>query len=362
MLIKVSSQLALAILSLTLVLLCVPGAFAQPGTIDSNYLANANGAVRSIALQPDGKLLISGEFNLVSGLPRHCVARLNSDGALDEQFGAPFDGGYAQKILLQPDGRAVVGGSFQQAGTYLPALVRISTNGALDPSFVVESSQSFWKAFACQSDGNILVAGDSDLVRLLPNGSLDTNFTVLSSYQLQTNEDGSVSTANISFSSLAVLPDGRILVGGNFAGVFGSPVSGLIRLNPNGALDPTFRPATNWNAECLALLEDGTILSGGSTQYGPGAVRRFHADGEPEPSFLAATTFSGHLRALAIQPDGKIIAAGIFDSVNGLPWRHIARLNSGGTLDLGIRFIGLGANRHLGPAGGWCRSCRRLVR
>src|SRR5882724_2122215 len=112
---------ALALLKLLLFLLCVPTLFAQPGMIDSNYLANANGAVRSIALQPDGKLLISGEFQLVNGSPRHCVARLNSDGALDDQFEQAFDWGYAQKIRLQSDGRIIVGGSFQQAGTYLPA-------------------------------------------------------------------------------------------------------------------------------------------------------------------------------------------------------------------------------------------------
>lgn len=321
---------------LLLVLLGVPTLLAQPGIVDSNYLADVDGAVRSIALQPDGRLLISGQFRFVNGVERYGITRLNREGALDEQFQPAFDSGSASMILLQPDGRIIVGGSFQQAGAYLPQLIRLAADGALDPSFVPGSQQSFWKAFAYQSDGKILVAGDSGLVRLLPNGSLDTNFAGLSRFGNQTNEDGSISSAYLSFSSILVLPDEKILVGGNFDGVFGKPFSGLIRLNTDGTLDSTFRPATNWTAECLAALPDGTILSGGSTLYGPGAVRKFREDGQADPFFLTNVTFSGHISALAIQQDGKIIAAGNFDSVNGLPRGHIARLNPDGTSDLGF--------------------------
>ena len=310
---------------------------AQPGAVDPRYYANIDGAVRSFALQTDGKLIVGGDFQSVGGLGRVGVARLNSDGGPDVDFNTGFTWGFAQKVLIQPDGKIVVAGDFQQGTNYFPGLVRLLPDGATDPGFHPDPSIGQWKqAMASQPDGKLLIVSDNGVYRLLQDGSRDTGFNFLSGDQYKTNQDGSIIYFPINFSVLTILPEGKILVGGSSVGVLGRPVAGVIRLNTNGTIDNSFQPPTNWIAECLAVLPDGRILSGGSAEQGPEVVELFAAAGPIDPTFLNATTFSGQIQALAVEPDGRILVAGQFDGVNGLPRRNLARLNTDGTLDRGF--------------------------
>ncbi len=115
--------------------------FAQNGSPDASFQAEVNATVRTMVVQPDGKLLIGGGFTSVNGVPRNRIARLEADGELDIQFD-PGQGasGPVYAIALQSDGRILVGGDFGLfAGANHPRLVRLNTNGTLDASFALSA-------------------------------------------------------------------------------------------------------------------------------------------------------------------------------------------------------------------------------
>ncbi|UOR00198.1 delta-60 repeat domain-containing protein (plasmid) [Hymenobacter sp. 5317J-9] len=182
--------------------------------------SGANSIVRAVVVQPDGKVLVGGDFTAYNGAasPRG-VLRLNPDGSLDNTFnpgGAGVDGAvYA--LALQPDGKVLVGGFF------------VSYNGASSPDY---------------------------LLRLNANGSLDTSF----------NPGGA--GASSAVYALAVQPDGSVLVGGGFTAYNTNPAAPdyVMRLRSTGLLDTSFNPVgaggTNGVVNALALQPDGKVLVG----------------------------------------------------------------------------------------------------
>ncbi len=236
--------------------------------------------VETIALQPDGRILIGGLFTSVAGLPRLGVARLKPDGSVDEGFVPPTvtlsdDPGYGvEHIRVLPDGRILIAGGFSSESGTLHSIARLEADGSLDPSFVPAlPEQRPIKALAVQSDGRILVAGEfptatdwGRLLRLMPDGTADPTFQ---------------SDVGVGISALALQPDGRILVATN------SMVSGaVVRLRTEGTLDPLWQTQPQ---------------SGG---------------------YYSATT------ALILQPDGRVILVGAWQSIGGIPRPGLARLNN----------------------------------
>jgi uncharacterized delta-60 repeat protein len=218
------------------------------GSVDLTFNTNnakINGSVNTIAVQPDGKILIGGTFTKYNQITRNSLARLNPDGSLDLTFD-PGKGvnGYVETLLLQPDGKILVTGLFEKYNDVaVPRIVRLNPDGSLDPSFVVATdiaSKLEVQTIALQPDGKILIAGDfviptdkgsvrPRIIRLNPDGSLDSTFTPGSG-------------ANDVITSIALQPDGKILIGGDFTQYNGVLRNRLARLQPNGSLDPTFDP------------------------------------------------------------------------------------------------------------------------
>ncbi|MGC3957257.1 MAG: delta-60 repeat domain-containing protein [Verrucomicrobiota bacterium] len=130
----------LPLLLLAAAFLCLTGS-AQPLMLDPNFtpvITRNFTRVYTTALQPDGKILIGGDFVQVNGATAFKVARLNSDGTPDSTFdaGVGLQGGMALKILLQPDGKILVGGRFVQVnGVPRNRIARLNSDGSLDPSF-----------------------------------------------------------------------------------------------------------------------------------------------------------------------------------------------------------------------------------
>jgi len=300
------------------------------------------GSVRTLAVQPDGKIMVGGQFNSLGGTTRYGLGRLLSDGAVDPGFEATvhsFVGSgssifwapvsHPDCILVQPDGRMLVGGLFTNiAGVGRPGLARLEPDGTADLSF--DAGAPWWvSALARQPDGKILVGGSfstlgfgaaTNLGRLLPNGSLDTNFNA------QVN--GSVHT-------ILLRPDGWILVGGAFSEVNGVARTNLALLHPNGTLDETFDPRPGGQVLSLALTAGGKILAGGTfTNVGPWArtnLVRLHGDGTVDEAFFSGA--DGAVNVILLQGNGRIIVAGSFTTVNGVPRVGLARFEPEGALD-----------------------------
>ena len=351
-------------------------------------------------LQPDGKLVVAGAAGESVGTYDFALARYNPDGALDETFGVSgkvstalgpiTDIAYA--LALQADGKIIAAGvNFTSTGngTRRFALARYHPDGSLDASFDGDGlvtlgfgtrSMDTIYAVAVQPDARIVVAGsasmayesngvtlgqnDFALARLNPDGSLDASF----------GRGGIVITdfgtgPDIAYA-LILQPDGRILTAGTTTNGRNQDVA-LARYQPDGALDETFgnggKVRTDFFDEddiawALALQPDGRIVAAGHTSHNAVtefALVRYTANGSPDTSFgvggKVATALSNAgegedtARGMALQADGRIVIAG--RSGQGVwPAFAFARYHPDGKLDMS--FDGDGKAQITFPQGG----------
>src|SRR4029079_427930 len=122
----------------------------------------ANGAVQAVALQPDGKVIIAGDFTSFNNVPRYRIARLNSDGSVDPTFDAgsgPDDVVHA--LALQTDGKVLLGGDFKQVnGQYASSIARLQTNGLLDYTWLpIAGADNSVYVITLQPNGQAIIGG-----------------------------------------------------------------------------------------------------------------------------------------------------------------------------------------------------------
>lgn len=317
-----------------------------------------NNSVYSVVVQPDGKILAGGYFTQYNEQGQKEVARLNADGTLDASFstgtGFSVNGtGNVFCVALQADGKILAGGNFYQYnGENRNRIVRLNTDGTLDTSFTIGSGFSGdVAAFAIQPDGKILVGGsflqyngqDRKLIaRLNTDGSLDTSFAGSGYWYYET------------VSSIVVQPDGKILVAGNFTRFNNEPYNKIIRLNADGSIDTTFNVGSGFTGGAnvvysIAMQPDGKIIAAGNFTKYNGQTRnrivRLNTDGTLDTTFNIGTGFDGFfvVSTVAVQPDGKILAGGTFAEFNDVSRNNLVRLNADGTLDSAFD-IGAGFN------------------
>ena len=315
----------------------------------------------ALALQPDGRIVVAGVSD-ASGSKDFALARYNPDGTLDAGFGhdglvtehlRPLTTDIIHGIALQPDGKIVaVGVTYEDVFTLRPhgdfMVARYLPNGQPDPTFGVGgvtttdfSGESYDEPYAVvlQPDGKMVLAGYTNsgggpgvlfgadqlaLARYTPSGMLDPTF----------GEGGKVVFDGGSYDerllSVALGPGGTVLAGGYTNGERRSDLL-LARLRLDGSLDTTFGNTgkgfsvndLGTNSErisSLVVARDGKIVAGGQTAVADNAdfaVFRYRPDGFFDESFgrggVATFDFQGRedrVHALALQPDGKIVAVG----------------------------------------------------
>lgn len=314
------------------------------GGVDGGFGAAVFGEVYDTAVQPDGRVVVVGNFSRLRDAARLRIARLEPDGRIDPGFlpGAWLDGP-AHTVTLMSDGRILVGGSFSVAnGSPRSRLARFNTDGTLDPTFDPgPGPNSTVYALWVQPDGDILVGGQFSayqgqprpyLVRVYGDGNLDIGWQ---------------SQANSTVWCLSPASSGTWLAGGDFTSMAGRPRNRVARFLANGQLDLTFDPAGGPNATVRALAAEpgGRVVLGGQFSQVHGLARRYLArlevDGLPDATFLAEPNSSVY--SLAVQPDGRTIAGGEFTMMGQTPANRIARLLADGGVDPSFD-PGLGAN------------------
>ncbi|MEQ1732730.1 MAG: T9SS type A sorting domain-containing protein [Bacteroidia bacterium] len=306
----------------------------------STTVGTSSSSINDVAIQADGKIIAVGYSYTSGGIPNITLVRYNIDGSLDLSFDT--DGivttpnGTANSIAIQTDGKIIVTGSISPN----LAVVRYTTNGSLDNTFDTDGIVTTYIGFdggtgndvAIQTDGKIVVAGyrtglakaDFALVRYTTNGSLDGTF----------DTDGIVTTAvgtgyDYGFA-LAIQADGKIVETGYSHNSLGNYDIALCRYAIDGSLDTAFNTdgiltttiGTNSSyGKDIAIQADGKIIVAGYTNSGLSKldfiVGRYVTNGNLDPSFdtdgivttaVGATYDEGH--AMAIQPNGKIIVVG----------------------------------------------------
>jgi uncharacterized delta-60 repeat protein len=273
-------------------------------------------------------------------------------------------------IRMQADGRlvAVGAGPVSEANGLDVAVVRYNANGSLDSTFsgdgmlttdLGSSLDIFWGGMAIQNDQKIVAAGKkhtigSDpatmaVVRYLPDGSLDTTF----------DGDGKVFTPFGGISSgeaVAIDSDEKIVVAGRADRDvdYASSRPVIVRYNPDGSLDTSWGGTgivitdfgLDWvqSYSDLAIQSDGKLVAAGAgdSMDGNGTrthyrfLARYNPDGTLDSSFdgdgkilVSSGTSDSHFITIVLQPDGKILAAGSEPGGTG----YVARFNSDGSLD-----------------------------
>lgn len=307
------------------------------GSIDTGFNpgSGANAVVYALARQADGKVLIGGDFSSFNGVARGRIARLHPDGSLDTSFAIGSGAnGTVYAILPQPDGRILVGGAFTSYdGSAAEYLVRLNADGSRDTGFTGPNfgGDTGWRVncLALQADGKCLVGGSfyfsgspfkAGLCRVLSSGALDTGFNGIAEGAHLAGNTGSLR----DIEHLAIQPDGKILIVGNFTAYNNTARGGFARLTSTGALDATFSPQPNSDCYALLLLPDQSALIGGdfTSVSGTNATRiaRILPNGNVDANFAAAGGHAGRVEDLTLQPDGNVVLVGDYDFFQNAPY------------------------------------------
>jgi uncharacterized delta-60 repeat protein len=319
----------------------------RAGDIDFSFnpSRSVNGAVRAIAIQPDGRMLIGGDFTMVNGAVRGHIARLNADGSTDFSFMSGLAGAddtnAVNSIALQADGKIVIGGAFGYVnGVARSGIARLNPDGSLDTGFQNGMSGVDFaiNAVATQTNGQIVIAGGFTMVngtnrngiaQLNVDGSLDTGFL------------NGLTGVDAPIAAIAVQPDGGIVLGGDFTMVNGTSRNGIARLHTDGSLDTGFLnglSGVNYPVDALAIQPDGNVLIGGGFTTVNGVsfngIARLNTDGSVDNGFQNGQTgVNATIFAISTNASGKVVIAGNFTFVNGIARKGIAQLNADGSLD-----------------------------
>jgi len=345
-------------------------------------LGRSTDIANAVAIQADGKSVVVGTTYRNNDFSDEdfVVTRYNTDGMLDNTFGnrgkvrTDFPGLAAvpSSVVIQPDGKIVVAGGAFPLFTFLGnfKVARYNPNGSLDTSFgdggivtTIFPAGSYASDVALQSDGNIIAAGtvfvdfiigessDTDfaLARYNPDGTPDATF----------GSNGQVTTDFLGFEddafSILIQPDGKIVAVGSANDPATFYDFAAARYLSNGAIDTTFGVAgkvrtdfgdQNFDrARSAALQPDGRIVAAGfAISHGGGvqnfAVARYTSNGVLDTTFsrdgrtqIDFGTCCQSATKVLLQSDGKIIAVGGASGESSDDDFLLARLSPRGTLD-----------------------------
>lgn len=332
--------------------------FAQGG-LDATFVSGtavSTGNVASSVVQSDGKVVIGGTFTSYNGTAINRICRVNTDGSLDATFNVGTGvNQLISKVLLQPDGKIIIVGNFTTYnGSTRNRIVRLNSDGSIDGTFTVGTgaNNQIYSA-ALQPDGKIIIGGTftsyngttgvNRLARLNSNGTLDGSF--------------SAGTGPDSWTyAMVIQPDGKIVIVGNFSSYAGTTVNRVARVTSTGALDNilSFNAGTAMSVAgsigyAVDLQSDGKIIIGGNFTTFNGATKnrlvRLNTDGSTDNTFNSGGSNANNIvYSCKVQPDDKILIGGHFTAFNGvtIPAR-MACLNSDGTRDVTFNSGGAGA-------------------
>ncbi|MFY0254535.1 IPT/TIG domain-containing protein [Chitinophaga sp. 30R24] len=300
------------------------------GTLDNDFNTGekngTNTSVYAAAMLPGAgnRYVVAGAFNNYEGVSNvNSIAILNNNGTLarDKIF-TPSGrdvavsilkggvSGQATAVLPQEDGRIILTGYFR---FYVQPNYQLTNSVGLD-SIHLDSIQV------------------NGIIRLMADGGIDSTYNYdLSKHMGKEGPNGYINRS-------ILLPDGKLLIVGSFTKYNGQPANRIARLNIDGSLDPTFTPGVgpDQSINTLERQADGKlILVGSFNSYGglqaPGIVR-INENGVVDPSFNAGNGSNGYVYSLGIMPGGEVIVGGIFSQFSNARCNNIIVLNPDGSV------------------------------
>lgn len=342
-----------------------PDATFGGGGFVTTQIGQLGGGANDVAVQSDGKIVTAGSTAYFFDDSKFAVVRTNADGTPDMSFGIGGTvittvgvSGVAKAAMVQNDGKIVVAGLSGDGQDANFALVRYDAGGALDMNFgsggkVItqvagdENADDYAQAVALQSDGKIVVAGNTypypafALARYNSDGTLDTGFGSGGKVLTRFDRD------NASAYAVTIQSDGKIILAGSTNAVYGSYDFALARYNSDGTLDTSFgiggKVVTAVSdggdiAHAITIQSDGKIITVGESS-GRFALARYNIDGSLDTSFGNGGTVvtylngSAYAYAVALQNNGRIVATGYRQTSQSIYDFAMTRYNADGSLD-----------------------------
>ncbi|HEY0045294.1 MAG TPA: T9SS type A sorting domain-containing protein, partial [Flavobacterium sp.] len=294
------------------------------GTIDTSFNigSGANNVIMSIVVQPDDKIILAGAFSVFSNTAQKRIVRLNPNGSIDTSFNPGF--GANDDIwcaYLLPDGKIMVGGMFTSFNWIARnGLARLNADGSLDETFVSDAPLTSVTEINFLEDGKMLINGTNKLVRINADGSVDNTF-----------ETGA--GTDYPIQAVHMQSNGKIVVGGYFTSYNNLPFNRILRLNLDGSIDTTFNAGSGADYGVLTITEqtDGQLLiSGLFSSYNGNEIEkiaRMGPDGEFDSSFHPGMGPDNIVLHHLVQPDGRVLLVGDFASYNGVSRSRVARVS-----------------------------------
>ena len=303
------------------------------------FQPSPNNVVRAVSILPNKTIVLGGDFTFVGNSItdqdttnlRYRVARVTEGGIVDFGYNPGSNGNvWCSSSFL--DGKVLIGGQFSVIGTTARVrMARLTASGSLDNDFVPNWSLPAGVVVASMAPqpltGATFVGGGFGMQKLQSNGrtSPESNFV---SYA-----DTGV---NVGITNLSLQANNRILLAGTFSRTSATVNNPFLeRVMENGEVDPSFTSAIYGSVTTQALQPDGKILIGGDFESVGNTIRAFiarvNSNGSFDSTFLPIV--NGAVRSIVLQADGKILIGGDFRSVNGALRQGVARLMPDGQLD-----------------------------
>ena len=348
-----TARLLLALLSL-----CASPLHADAQTLISQSIAQVyqSGFTSSMAVQPDGKVIIAGgTFSYVNSVPRNNLARLNPDGSLDLTFNPDIKGVVARVAVDPSSGNIYIGGLFSSVGGVARNhLAKLSSAGVVDPAWNPNPDQLI-TALKLDGAGNVFVAGPFTTIggqSRMNLAKISASGTGAADPTWNPNPSGS-GGANGFVNNFALDGLGNIYVGGRFDAIGGLPRVSIAKLSTSGtgAADPNWCACMQPGATVNAVVVEpgsGSIFIGGSfstlggrnraniAKLAPsGTLPTFMPDGTVIPGTIVDATwdpgaFFG-VNSLFADGSGSLYAAGSFTTIGGVARRFLAKLSTSGS-------------------------------
>lgn len=302
-----------------------PDGTEESAFIPGTGLTGGSGVEKVFAL-PDNRVIAIGSFNTYKGVSVNSgFVCIKPDGDRDSTFASAGTFNIANVLgyAVQADGYFLFGGDFTSfAGHGAPGIVRLSASGIFDSSFNPGTGfNGMVRAIAVQEDGKILVGGAftsfngtaaNRIVRLNSDGSLDPTFVYGSG-------------CDAAVYSVHVLPEGQILLAGSFTTYNGTTANRIVKLSSDGSIDGDFAMGAGFNGTVLSSIvkPNGAIILGGSfTQYQSQSswmLIKLNSDGTINTLFTTGfgTGFGGSVQRVTSLADGNLLVGGAFTTYKG---------------------------------------------
>ncbi len=287
-----------------------------------------NGTVNAVAILADGDVIVGGGFTAAGGGAANRIARFDPNTGVWSALGSGADSNFVNTLAVLSGGDVIAGGSFATAGG-------VAANGIAryNPSTGVWSALGSGVSGPLYSIRALAVLPDGDVI---VGGEFSTAGGVPASRIARVNPNTGVWSAlgsgiNATAWDVAVLPGGDVIVGGEFTTAGGVAASRIARVNPDTGVWSALGSGANGTVWGLAVTPGwGDVMVGGQFTTAGGVAASRIASFNPTTGTWSAlgSGTDNTVNALKFLPGGDLIVGGLFSTAGGVAASRLAHYNS----------------------------------